>query len=100
VATADGGDALAQHVLKQAGRELAQLARIVARGLFVEDSASPANIPLAMAGGAFRYSRLVCEVFRDEVRRLDSRLELNPQVIEPVTGALQMARQVQAARLK
>ena len=100
VAAADGGDALAQRVLKQAGMELAQLARIVAHRLFAEDDASPANIPLAMAGGVFRYSPLVCQVFRNEVRRLDSRLEVNPQVIEPVTGALQMARQGQAAKPK
>jgi len=100
VAAADGGDALAQRVLKQAGMELAQLARIVARRLFTEDGSELPHTPLAMAGGVFRYSLLVCEVFRDEVRRLDSRLEVNPQVIEPVAGALQMARQGQAARLK
>jgi len=100
VAAADAGDPLAQRVLEQAGRELAQLARIVVRRLFAEGSASPTHIPLAMAGGVFRYSPLVCEVFRDEVRQLDLRLEVNPQIVEPVTGALQMARQGQATRLK
>jgi len=49
-------------------------------------------VPLAMAGGVFRYSPSVREVFRDEVRKLDARLEVNPQVIEPVVGALRMAR--------
>ncbi|HWY23205.1 MAG TPA: BadF/BadG/BcrA/BcrD ATPase family protein [Candidatus Acidoferrum sp.] len=96
VAAADGGDTIAQGVLKQAGREVAQLAGIVTRRLFAEDSASPPDIPLAMAGGVFRYSPLVCQVIRDELRQLDLRLQVNPQIIEPVNGALQMARQGQA----
>jgi hypothetical protein len=45
-----------------------------------------------MAGGVFRHSPTVREVFRHEVRKLDPRLEVNPQVVEPVAGALQMAR--------
>jgi len=92
-AVADGGDALARSVLKQAGRELAQIARIVVRRLFAEDSAGPEHIPLAMAGSVFRYSRLVREVFCNEVRQFDSRLKVNPRVVDPVAGALQMARE-------
>jgi N-acetylglucosamine kinase-like BadF-type ATPase len=91
LAAADAGDALAQCVLAQAGRELAQLAAIVTRRLFSEGGAD-AGIPLAMAGGVFLHSSAVREVFRDEVHNLDSRLEVNPRVVEPVVGALQMAR--------
>jgi glucosamine kinase len=94
LAAADAGDALAQRVLGQAGRELAQLAAIVSRRLFAEGGANGA-IPLAMAGGVFLHSPAVREVFRDEVHNLDSRHEVNPRVVEPVVGALQMARRNQ-----
>jgi glucosamine kinase len=93
VVAAHGGDALAQRVLTQAGAELAQLAGIVFRRLFRKDDAGLPSVPLAMAGGVFRHSPTVCEVFCAEARRLDPRLEVNPDVIEPVVGALQMARQ-------
>lgn len=92
LAAADAGDALAQRVLAQAGRELAQLAAIVVRRLFAEDNPHGSAVPLAMAGGVFRHSANVREVFCREVRKLDPRLEVNPQVIDSVAGALQMAR--------
>jgi glucosamine kinase len=85
------GDSLAQQVLTRAGSELAQLARIVVRRLFWSDSANP-SISLAIAGGVFRHSQRVREVFCDELHKLDPRLEVNPQIVEPVGGALQMAR--------
>jgi N-acetylglucosamine kinase-like BadF-type ATPase len=92
LAAVDGGDTLAQRVLEQAGRELAQLAAIVVRRLFAEHNGNLPSALLAMAGGVFRHSPTVREVFRHEVRKLDPRLEVNPQVVEPVAGALQMAR--------
>ena len=102
LAAAGVGDRIAQRVLEQAGRELAQLAAIVVRRLFSEDlvkenlvEENNGNFPtplLALAGGVFRHSPTVREVFRDEVRKFDPRLEVNPQIVEPVAGALQMAR--------
>jgi glucosamine kinase len=92
LAAADAGDALAQRVLAQAGRELAQLAAIVVRRLFAEENGSLPAAFLAMAGGVFRHSPTVREVFRHEVRKFDPRLEVNPQIVEPVAGALKMAR--------
>jgi len=89
---ADAGDALAQRVLAQAGRELAQLAAIVVRRLFVEGNGNSHAVLLAMAGGVFRHSLIVREVFRDALGKLDPRIEVNPQVVDPVAGALQMAR--------
>jgi glucosamine kinase len=89
---ADAGDALAQEVLKHAGRELAGLVRILVRRLFAEDRESLRAIPLAIAGGVFRHSPGVREVFCDEVRSLDRSFRVNPQVVEPVLGALEMAR--------
>jgi ABC-type microcin C transport system duplicated ATPase subunit YejF len=45
-----------------------------------------------MVGGVFRYSLIVREVFRNTMSSLDPRLEVNRQVVEPVAGALMMAR--------
>jgi N-acetylglucosamine kinase-like BadF-type ATPase len=89
LAAADAGDEVARRVLTQAGKELAELAGIVVQRLFAKDET---DIPLAMVGGVFRYAHRVGEVFSDTLRKLDSRLQINPNVVEPVTGALQMAR--------
>jgi N-acetylglucosamine kinase-like BadF-type ATPase len=92
MAAADAGDDLARRVLTQAGEELAQLAGIVVRRLFGEDNAQMSSIALAMAGGVFCHSSLVREVFCDEVRKFASPVVPNSQIVEPVLGALQMAR--------
>jgi glucosamine kinase len=89
LAAADAGDEVARQVLTRAGRELAELAGIVVQRLFAEAEAA---IPLAMVGGVFRYAHRVVEVFSDTLRKLDPRLRINPNVVEPVAGALQMAR--------
>jgi len=89
LAAADAGDTLAQGVLAQAGRELAQLAAIIAHRLFAEGNDS---VALAMAGGVFRHSPLVREIFTNELCESYPRIDLNPEVVEPVVGALQMAR--------
>jgi N-acetylglucosamine kinase-like BadF-type ATPase len=89
---ANAGDGGAVRVLSQAGEELAQLAAIVARQLFVEDSTNVSAIPLGMVGGVFGHSQIVRESFRNAIRRIDPRAEVTPQVVEPVAGALQMAR--------
>jgi glucosamine kinase len=93
VVVADAGDDLAQRVLMQAGAELGELARIVVRRLFAENSSSVPGIPLAMVGGVFRHSSRVRENFCNEVRKFEVPIDLNPQVIEPVVGALQRARE-------
>jgi N-acetylglucosamine kinase-like BadF-type ATPase len=87
--TASSGD-LATQVLTDAGRELAQVAAIVIHRLFVR--ANTASVPVAMIGGVFRHAPLVREVFYNELRTMDPRVEVNPQVVEPVEGALRMAR--------
>ena len=50
-----------------------------------------------MTGGVFRHAPLVRQVFYNELRRLDPRVEINPQVVEPVEGALRMARRAAAS---
>jgi len=89
-AISGSNDELARQVLRSAGRELAQLAEIVIAKLFGNDRSAP--VPVAMIGGVFRHSELVRQVFYNELRRLDPRVEVKPQVVEPVVGALNMAR--------
>lgn len=89
LSAAEAGDPLAKSVLAQAGRELAQLAGIVVQRLFVDGGAT---VFLAMIGGVFRHSPALRHVFFGEARKLDPRVVVNPQIIEPVAGALQMAR--------
>lgn len=88
LAGADAGDALARGVLTQAGTELAGLAKIVAGRLF----ADAATIPAAMSGGVFRSSALVRQVFYNSLRSEYPNATVNATVIEPVRGALELAR--------
>lgn len=87
---AASSDAMAGQVLSSAGRELADVAAVVIRRLFSKDHTSP--VPVAMTGGVFRHAPLVRQVFYNELRVQDSRVEVNPEVVEPVDGALRMAR--------
>jgi glucosamine kinase len=89
VSASDAGEELARQVLRQAGRELADLASIVVRQLFPQGDGA---IPLAMVGGVFRHAVIAREVFCDTVHKRDSRIEVSQEVVEPVAGALQMAR--------
>lgn len=81
--------ALARHVLTAAGSELAELAEIAVTRLFGND-AGP--IPVAMTGGVFRHSELVRQIFYNELQRIDGRAQINRQPVNPVEGALRMAR--------
>jgi glucosamine kinase len=83
-------DELAREVLKRAGRELAEVAAVVIRRLFCEDEQAP--VPVAMIGGVFRHAAPVREAFYNELQVRAPRARLVPQVVEPVEGALRMAR--------
>src|ERR1035441_3813541 len=72
------------------GRDLPDVAAVVIPRLFAK--AHTASVPVAMTGGVFRHSPLVPQVFYNELHALDPRVEVNPQVVEPVEGALRMAR--------
>jgi glucosamine kinase len=89
-AVAASSDALAARVLSDAGRELADVAAVVIRRLFPKNQTGP--VPVATTGGVFRHAPLVRQAFYNELRTLDSRAEVNQQVVEPVEGALRMAR--------
>jgi glucosamine kinase len=85
---ADAGDATARDVLTQAGTELATLAGIVIGRLFGNASA----VPVALSGGVFRNSALVRQVFDTSLRIAYPQASLNTGVIDPVSGALTLAR--------
>jgi glucosamine kinase len=89
-AVAASQDDLAVQVLTLAGQELAAVANVVIRRLFPKDHNSA--IRVAMTGGVFRHAPLVRQVFYNELRTLEPRAEVIPQVVEPVEGALRMAR--------
>jgi len=94
-AVAASSDPLASQVLRNAGRELADVAAVVIRRLFTKDHT--ASVPVAITGGVFRHAPLVRQVFYNELRTLDARAEPNPQVVDPVEGALRIARRCGAS---
>jgi N-acetylglucosamine kinase-like BadF-type ATPase len=81
-------DDLALQVLNDAGRELAQIADVVIKKLFREAD----EVPVAMTGGVFRHAEPVRRSFYNALGRLDLRTEIRPEVVDPVEGALKMAR--------
>jgi len=93
-------DDSATQILASAGAELAHLASIVIHRLFppaTRTGARPAesavpSIPVAMVGGVFRHAALVRQVFYNQVRWLDSRVQVQQEIVEPVEGALRLAR--------
>jgi N-acetylglucosamine kinase-like BadF-type ATPase len=87
---ASSEDDLATQVLTSAGRELAAIVMLVIRRLFAQDHTG--TVPVAMTGGVFRHARRVRQVFYNELHAIDPRVEVNPLIVEPVDGALRMAR--------
>jgi glucosamine kinase len=88
LSAADAGDALARTVLTQAGAELAGIAKIVIGRLF----SLQRGVPVAMSGGVFRNSALVRQVFYNSLRSEYPDAVVGSTVIEPVKGALDLAR--------
>jgi len=91
LAIADAGEPTAREVLSDAGFELAQLARLILERLFPTPETA---IAVAMVGGVFRQSALVRQVFYNEVRAAFPQVCVNPTVVEPVLGALELARSI------
>jgi len=88
LSVAEAHDATARRILNQAGTELAALAKIVIRRLFVAGE----TVPIAMSGGVFRNCALVRQVFYNDLRKEYPQVAVNATVIDPVKGALEMAR--------
>jgi glucosamine kinase len=85
---AECGDRIAIDVLTQAGAQLAKLAGILFRRLFPNSG----GVPVAMSGGVFASSALVRQIFYNSFCSEHPGAALNPNVIEPVRGALELAR--------
>lgn len=83
-------DEPAREVLGKAGRELADVAAVVIRRLFCKDDR--VSVPVAMIGGVFRHAALAREAFYNELQTLVPGAHVTSQVVEPVEGALRMAR--------
>jgi len=92
---AESGDRLAKSLLRHAGNELAALTRNVIRRLFAKTD----SVPVAISGGVFRQSELVRQVFYNEVMAESPRASVNPDVVDPLQGALALARKAAAAKL-
>jgi N-acetylglucosamine kinase-like BadF-type ATPase len=92
-AVAGSIDEVARDVLRDAGRELAQVASVVIQRLFAKEETA---VPVAMTGGVFRHAEIVRQVFYNELRKTDPRVQLNPVAVDPVAGALRIARRVGA----
>jgi glucosamine kinase len=86
---AASSDEIAREILTGAGRELARIAGIVMKRLF---GAGIASIPVAVTGGVFRYAAIVRDAFYNELRALDQRAQINLEIVEPVEGALRIAK--------
>ena len=88
VFAADAGDATARNVLTQAGTELATSAGIVIARLF----GNAVAVPVALSGGVFCNSALVRQSVEENIRSAYPQASLNRAVIDPVMGALALAR--------
>jgi len=88
LAAAEAGDSAACEVLTRAGAELAALAGIVIRRLFADTAA----VPVAMSGGVFANSARVREVFYNSLRSECGSAAIHTAAVEPVQGALALAR--------
>jgi len=93
-AVAGSQDEIGRQVLREAGRELVQVAAVVIRRLFAKEETV---VPVATTGGVFRYAEIVRQIFYNELRKADPRVQVNPVVVDPVEGALRIARRAGAS---
>lgn len=91
VIKASATDQISQRVLKQAGEELSELALIVLRMLFQ----GVAGVRVAMSGGVFANSQIVRDVFYNSLLSKQQGIMPQASVVEPVMGALKLARKQQ-----
>jgi N-acetylglucosamine kinase-like BadF-type ATPase len=89
VSAAESGDAIAHDVLAQAGAELALLAKVVIARLFGDRD----QLRVAMSGGVFHNAALVRRVFYNNLRLTYPNVIVSDNVVDPVKGALELARQ-------
>lgn len=93
-AAATAGDEIAQQLLTAAGNELAWLASVVIGRLWPTEQA----VRVGIGGGVFAHSSLVRRSFWKQLKAERPRAAVNFKIIQPVAGALWMARRM-AARI-
>jgi glucosamine kinase len=91
LSAADAGDPMALSVLTQAGVELARLAKIVIGRLF----GNAGTVAVAVSGGVFCNCELVLQAFYSSLRAENPQVLPNANLIDPVKGALVLARKGQ-----
>jgi glucosamine kinase len=94
LAEVEAGNPQALEILAEAGAELARLGDRVCADLFGYSSQTNAGVHVAMGGGVFKHSDLVRRSFIKELAQLYPQAAVRDDVIEPVEGALWMARQL------
>lgn len=92
MAAADAGDVIARQVLEEAGRELSGLAKVVIERLFRQGPT--ANI--AMAGSVLANCQIVREAFSKSLTAQYATAALRRAIVDPVEGALALARKTKA----
>ncbi|MFZ1917502.1 MAG: BadF/BadG/BcrA/BcrD ATPase family protein [Terriglobales bacterium] len=85
---AEEGDSVARDLLARAGTELAALGATVLRRI----APTPPYVPVAMTGSVFRQSAEVRRVFYNQLKNSFPGIELRDDLIDPVMGALALAR--------
>ena len=88
IRAANQGDSIALQLLARAGKELAELAAIVLRRI----ASIPPHVPVAMTGSVFRQSEDVRRVFYNQLEASFPGIRLLDDFVDPVMGALALAR--------
>lgn len=88
LAAAEGGDILAKDLLTRAGTELGAIAKVVIRKLWPGQH----EVHIAGSGGVLRHSHQVRQVLYNVVRAERPQAVYDDTVIDPITGALFLAR--------
>jgi N-acetylglucosamine kinase-like BadF-type ATPase len=91
VDAAHKGDMTAWYVMSEAGRELADIALSISQKLRL------VRATVCGVGGVFRHGALVRSSFRAALAANAAHLIYDDRVIEPVLGALQLAREAAKA---
>ena len=85
---AQAGDEIASRILEEAGTELAELAKIVANRLWPGSQ----SVAACLTGGVFQNSDKVRDVFTKKLKVARPDAVVNDSSVEPVMGALALAR--------
>ena len=85
---AEQQDSMAQALLAEAGTHLSNLTAAVVRRL----APDPPHVPVAMTGSVFRQSNDIRKVFYNALTTAFPGLEIRPNPVVPVQGALARAR--------